>query len=205
MGFKRWLSAKSFPLSLQISTDSVNSGEMQQCIPWAPFPMQRGRMDLATQSHSAMHLWDLCFLQKIGILRLATGNPQCLASLLSNAAPYIFLLSVLGNLFQQSFPVWRRTVIRIAHKKVLLCYRVGMNYGPPGRRLQAAGRTSEEAEGKNTFYNSWRTHCSRHLHLKGLEQQSLCNQTQKLGKSRLGISFHGWSLWMQRDKPSLSQ
>lgn len=105
VGFKRWLSVKSFPLSLQISTDSVNSGEMQQCIPWAPFPMQRGRMDLATQSHSAMHLWDLCFLQKIGILRLATGNPQCLASLLSNAAPYIFLLSVLGNLFQQSFPV----------------------------------------------------------------------------------------------------
>lgn len=64
-----------------------------------------------------------------------------------------------------------------------------MCYSPSGRQLQAAGRTSEEAEGKNTFYNSWRTRCRRHPHIKGLKRQPLRNQTPKFGKSRLGISF----------------
>lgn len=46
------------------------------------------------------------FLQgKTGTLRLASDNPLCLTSLLSNTVAYVFLFGALGNLFQQPFPV----------------------------------------------------------------------------------------------------
>lgn len=128
----------------------------------------KGRWDvyLATQCCTTPPVGFIFLRGKTETLRLATDNLQCLTSLLSNTVACTFLLRALGNLFQQPFPAWRRIVIRIAHKKgfqMLLCGHV---LRPLWEPAEAAGRTCEEAKGKNMFYNSWRTRCSRHLHIK---------------------------------------
>lgn len=166
----------------------------------------KGRWDvyLATQSCTTPPVGFIFLRGKTETLRLATDNLQCFTSLLSNTVACTFLLRALGNLFQQPFPAWRRIVIRIAHKKgfqVLLCGHV---LRPLWEPAEAAGRTCGEAKGKNMFYNSWRTRCSRHLHIKVWNTNPV-QPSPKDGTSRLSVSFQGWFLWLQRAKASPSQ
>jgi len=89
---------------------------------------------------------------KTETLRFATDNAQCFPSLLSNPVACVFLLRVLGNLFQQPFPARRRIVTGIARKKGFQALQRGHVSRPCGEAAAGGWMYKWRSRGKKHVF-----------------------------------------------------